>query len=207
MIRISTAEITYNQQVAELYNLIDPKDENEHFIRLFLKYHKSVNGSLIDLCCGLGKLCDEFKKFNPNLSITGCDKSPDMLKHRADLIVGDIVNLTGQYDNIVSTYGYRHFDNVDQFWETVFRLSHDNTKILICDWLRPDDASSIRSVLSYFSSIDDPALIKLHPMIELCIQSAYSKSEIAIQIKKYPTLKVDYYDTGFGIELFYIYNT
>jgi ubiquinone/menaquinone biosynthesis C-methylase UbiE len=208
MSRISTATLEYNKEITELYNLIDSKDDNEHFVKLFLKLHNSVEGSLIDLCCGLGKLCDEFKKFNPSLSIVGCDKSVDMLSQRTDFIVGDVTNLTGTYDNVISTYGYRHFDNVEQFWETVFRLSHDKTKILICDWVRPDDLdSSINQFLSFLTTIDAPELTELHPMTELCVRSTYSKSELENHIKKYPTLKVHYHDTGIGIELFYVYNT
>lgn len=208
MIRISTETLEYNAKITELYRLIDSKDDNEHFVRLFLKYHNSVKGSLIDLCCGLGNLCDEFKKFNPSLSVVGCDKSADMLSQRTDFIVGDVTTLTGTYDNVISSYGYRHFDNVEQFWETVFRLSHSKTKILICDWVRPKDLnSSIDQLLSFLTTIDDPRLKELHPMTEACVRSAYSKDELEHHIKKYPTLKVNYHDTEIGIELFYVYNT
>jgi len=207
MTRISTATVEYNSKITELYHHINSKDENKHFINQFLKYHTNIKGSLIDLCCGLGNLCDEFRVQYPGLSVTGCDRSKDMLKHRTDLIVNDIVELTGQYDNIISTYGYRHFDDVDQFWNTIFRLSHSKTKILVCDWLRPDDLdTSIEQLFLSLSFLDDSILQELHPMTEMCIRSAYSKTEIEEHIKKYPTLAVDYYDTGCGIELFYVYN-
>lgn len=208
MPRISTATLEYNKKITELYRLIDSTDNNKHFIKLFLKYHNSVEGSLIDLCCGLGKLCDEFKKFNPSLSVIGCDKSADMLSHRTDFIVGDVTNLTGTYDNVISSYGYRHFDNVEQFWETVIKLSHNKTKILICDWLRPDNLdSSINQLISFLTTIDVPELKELHPITDLCVRSAYSKAELEKHIEKYPTLKIHYHDTGIGIELFYVYNT
>lgn len=184
-----------NTEFDELYNF---------FVDMFLKIHGIPVGSLIDLCCGTGDISGKFKNKFPTLAVTGYDKSAEMIScadHKEVTFINEpIDSINKVFDNIISNNSYHHFDEPDAFWNVLNRISHNNTKILISDVVRPEHESDVQQI------VED--ILGKHSIFEeaftLSLTSSYTEQELKTQIGSLNLIIVDTPIKNY--KLFFIHN-
>jgi ubiquinone/menaquinone biosynthesis C-methylase UbiE len=174
------------------------------FLDTFLSIHCAPAGSLIDLCCGTGDIPGKFKSKFPNLSVTGYDESTEMISF-ADYFDVTFVNkpisaIDGVFDNIISNNSYHHFDDPTAFWNVINRISHDGTKILISDVIRPDNESDVQKIVE--DVLGKNSIFK--EAFTLSLTSSYTESELKEQIGKLNLVIVDTPIQNY--KLFFVHN-
>jgi SAM-dependent methyltransferase len=189
--------LTYRRNIEfdQLYNF---------FIDKFLDIHGTPNGSLIDLCCGTGDIPGKFKSKFPNLTVTGYDKSLEMISfadyQEVTFINESIDSISGVFDNIISNNSYHHFDNPEAFWSVVNRISHDTTKILISDVIRPERESDVAQIVEEILGKDSI----FSEAFTLSLTSSYTETELLEQIGNLNLVIVD--TPVHNYKIFFIYN-
>jgi SAM-dependent methyltransferase len=161
------------------------------FVDAFLSIHGTPVGSLVDLCCGTGDIPGKFKSRFPNLSVTGYDQSTEMISFadysNVTFINEPISSINEVFDNIISNNSYHHFDDPSEFWKVINRISHDNTKILISDVIRPDNELDTEQIVE--DILGKNSVFK--EAFTLSLTSSYTEIELREQIGKLNLVIVD----------------
>jgi ubiquinone/menaquinone biosynthesis C-methylase UbiE len=204
MLRQTKKHFKYDEQFAKKYSQYDDFNQvYNFFVNMFTKIHGTPSGSLIDLCCGTGDILNEFKSRFPNLEVVGYDESQEMLSattHELNLINKPIALISNVFDNVISNNAYHHFDNVEEFWNVINRISHSGTKILISDVVRPDNELDVLKIVKDVLG-EDSAFEKA---FTLSLTSSYTEQELRTQIG---SLNLIIVDTPFkNYKLFFIHN-
>ncbi len=113
--------------------------------RLLTKVELSPKANILDLGCGTGRLLDRLANQFPEISGTGLDLSPQMLRlarqnnrHRPRLIYleGNAENLPfaeGQFDAVFNTISFLHYPQPDQVLKEVARVLSPGGKFYLVD--------------------------------------------------------------------------
>lgn len=195
----------YDTQFASTYCRHKDFDQlYKFFVDTFLSIHGTPDGSLIDLCCGTGDIPDKFKSKFSNLSVTGYDESAEMI------LLADYSNITfvnkpidridGVFDNIISNNAYHHFDNPNTFWDVINRISHDGTKILISDVIRPEHETDVIQIVE--DVLGKNSIFK--EAFTLSLTSSYTEIEIKEQIGNLNLVIIDTPIQNY--KLFFVHN-
>ena len=204
MQRQTKSNFKYDQTLADEYSLYSEFNQiYEFFIDTFLRVHGTPSGTLIDLCCGTGDVINKFKQQFPQLDVTGCDRSIEMInasKYDGTLIHGDISTITTVFDNVVSNNAYHHFDNIQDFWNTVYQITHSKSKILISDVIRPENEED---VLQIVNNVLGPNSM-FETAFTLALTSAYTEDELKTHIGLLNLIIVDTPINNY--KLFFIHN-
>jgi ubiquinone/menaquinone biosynthesis C-methylase UbiE len=204
MLRQTKKHFKYDEQFAKKYSQYDDFNQvYNFFVNMFTKIHGTPSGSLIDLCCGTGDILNEFKSRFPNLEVVGYDESQEMLSattHELNLINKPIALISNVFDNVISNNAYHHFDNVEEFWNVINRISHSRTKILISDVVRPDNELDVLKIVKDVLGEDSV----FEKAFTLSLTSSYTEQELRTQIG---SLNLIIVDTPFkNYKLFFIHN-
>ena len=195
----------YTAQFAHTYCRHEDFDQlYNFFVDTFLSIHGIPTGSLIDLCCGTGDIPGKFKSEFPNLSVTGYDESTEMIsfaKYSDVTFINKPINsIDGVFDNIISNNSYHHFDDPSAFWNVINRISHNRTKILISDVIRPDNESDVEQIVE--DVLGKNSIFK--EAFTLSLTSSYTESELKEQIGKLNLVIVDTPIQNY--KLFFVHN-
>ena len=204
MLRQTKKHFKYDEQFAKKYSQYDDFNQvYNFFVNMFTKIHGTPSGSLIDLCCGTGDILNEFKFRFPNLEVVGYDESQEMLSattHELNLINKPIALISNVFDNVISNNAYHHFDNVEEFWNVINRISHSRTKILISDVVRPDNELDVLKIVKDVLGEDSV----FEKAFTLSLTSSYTEQELRTQSG---SLNLIIVDTPFkNYKLFFIHN-
>ena len=204
MLRQTKKHFKYDEQFAKKYSQYgDFNQVYTFFVNMFTKIHGTPTGSLVDLCCGTGDILNEFKSRFPNLAVAGYDESQEMIfatKHKINLINKPIALINNVFDNVISNNAYHHFDNVEEFWNVINRISHSGTKILISDVVRPDNEVDVLRIVKDVLGEDSV----FEKAFTLSLTSSYTEQELRTQIG---SLNLIIVDTPFkNYKLFFIHN-
>ena len=204
MLRQTKKHFKYDEQFAKEYSQYNDFNQvYDFFVNMFIKVHGTPTGSLVDLCCGTGDILNVFKSKFPNLAVAGYDESQEMLsasKHEINLINKPIKLIGNMYDNIISNNAYHHFDNVEDFWNVVNRISHTKSKILISDVVRPDNELDVLEIIKDVLGEDSV----FEKAFTLSLTSSYTEQELKTQIGPLNLIIVD---TPYkNYKLFFIHN-
>ena len=113
--------------------------------RLLTKVELSANANVLDLGCGTGRLLNRLANQFPEITGTGLDLSPQMLRvarqnnrHRPRLIYleGNAENLPfveGQFDAVFNTISFLHYPQPDQVLKEVARVLSPGGKFYLVD--------------------------------------------------------------------------
>ena len=113
--------------------------------RLLTKVELSANANVLDLGCGTGRLLDRLANQFPEITGTGLDLSPQMLRvarqnnrHRPRLIYleGNAENLPfveGQFNAVFNTISFLHYPQPDQVLKEVARVLSPRGKFYLVD--------------------------------------------------------------------------
>jgi cyclopropane fatty-acyl-phospholipid synthase-like methyltransferase len=105
-----------------------------------------------------------------------------------------------QFDNIISNNAYHHFDNIDNFWKVINRISHSKSKILISDVIRP---TREEDVLQIVNDVLGPNSI-FETAFTLSLTSAYTEDELKNHIRSLNLIIIDTPIDNY--KLFFIHN-
>jgi trans-aconitate methyltransferase len=205
MLRQTKKDFQYTKELATAYAGHREFDQiYNFFIDNFIKIHGDPIGSLVDLGCGTGDILQGFKSNFPNLEVVGYDESFEMIseaRYNDITFVNKPIQLINkQFDNIVSNNAYHHFDNVDDFWRVIDAISHNKSKILISDVIRPaheeDVLQIVNDVLGPNSTFESA--------FTLSLTSAYTEAELKNHIGLLNLIVVDTPIDNY--KLFFIHN-
>ncbi|MDB9453524.1 class I SAM-dependent methyltransferase [Dolichospermum circinale] len=113
--------------------------------RLLSQVELSANANVLDLGCGTGRLLNRLANQFPEITGTGLDLSPQMLRvarqnnrHRPRLIYleGNAENLPfveGQFDAVFNTISFLHYPQPDQVLKEVARVLSPGGKFYLVD--------------------------------------------------------------------------
>jgi ubiquinone/menaquinone biosynthesis C-methylase UbiE len=113
--------------------------------RLLTKVELSANANVLDLGCGTGRLLNRLANQFPEITGTGLDLSPQMLRvarqnnrHRPRLIYleGNAENLPfveGQFNAVFNTISFLHYPQPDQVLKEVARVLSPRSKFYLVD--------------------------------------------------------------------------
>ena len=113
--------------------------------RLLSQVELSANANVLDLGCGTGRLLNRLANQFPEITGTGLDLSPQMLRvarqnnrHRPRLIYleGNAENLPfveGQFDAVFNTISFLHYPQPDQVLKEVARVLSSGGKFYLVD--------------------------------------------------------------------------
>ncbi len=113
--------------------------------RLLTKVELSANANVLDLGCGTGRLLNRLANQFPEITGTGLDLSPQMLRvarqnnrHRPRLIYleGNAENLPfaeGQFNAVFNTISFLHYPQPDQVLKEVARVLSPGGKFYLVD--------------------------------------------------------------------------
>lgn len=179
MLRQTKKNFNYDKFFAQQYS--QRREFNQiydYFVEKFLEIHGSPSGSLIDLCCGTGDIANKFKSKFKNLSVVGYDESEDMLsfsnQQNISFVNKSIDSIDGIFDNIISNNAYHHFDNVEDFWNVVTRISHSKSRILISDVVRPKSEEEVSQIVKDILGDNSP----FEESFTLSLTASYSEEEL-----------------------------
>jgi 2-polyprenyl-3-methyl-5-hydroxy-6-metoxy-1,4-benzoquinol methylase len=197
----------YDSEFANEYNQAYFIEDYEFFISEITNRYGNLKGSLIDLCCGTGNIAKMLKLKYPELNVTGCDKSKDMIdiaKHNnclVEFILDDAINISQKFDYILCNNAYRHFNNPELFWLAIKKMSHDKTKIFISDMIRPNSDIGVENIVNEILPTDSYFIKSL----TICLKLAYNENELKNQVP--PEYSVKIVPTGIpDLKIFFISN-
>lgn len=205
MIRQTKKHFEYDKYLAQQYSQYEEFDQiYNFFIDNFVKIHGEPVGSLVDLCCGTANILGKFKSNFPKLDVVGYDESFEMISAvnctDITLVNKPIQSIDKIFDNIISNNAYHHFDNVEEFWNVINRISHSRTKILISDVVRPDNELDVSKIVK--DVLGEDSVFK--KAFTLSLTSSYTEQELRTQIG---SLNLIIVDTPFKhYKLFFIHN-
>jgi ubiquinone/menaquinone biosynthesis C-methylase UbiE len=113
--------------------------------RLLTKVELSPHANILDLGCGTGRLLDRLATHFPEITATGLDLSPQMLRvarqnnrHRPRLIYleGNAENLPfaeEQFDAVFNTISFLHYPQPDEVLKEVARVLSPGGKFYLVD--------------------------------------------------------------------------
>lgn len=183
MQRQTKKHFKYHNDFAQQYSQYAEFEEiYNYFVDTFVKIHGEPQGSLVDLCCGTGDIPNKFKSIFQNLEVEGYDESAAMIDSANHSVVSftnkPITAISKVFDNIVSNNAYHHFDNVSEFWSVIDKISHDKSKILISDVVRPETESAVSQIVKDILGENSP----FEESFTLSLTSSYTEQELKAQI-------------------------
>lgn len=192
MLRRTTQTFEYDHNLANEYGRYSEFGHiYDFFIDAFLRVHGTPTGKLVDLCCGTGDIVNKFKEQFPNLTAIGYDQSHEMICastcNGVDLVHGKIDTITDVFDNVISNNAYHHFDNIQDFWDVVRRISHAESKIFVSDIIRPNDEANIGDIVEAVLGKDSV----FETAFTFALTSAYSEEELTAHIGSYNLVIID----------------
>lgn len=205
MLRQTKKNFNYNKSFAQQYSQHSEFDQlYDYFVEKFLEIHGSPKGSLIDLCCGTGNIANKFKSKFIDLSVVGYDESSDMLsfadQQNVSFVNKSIYDIDEIFDNIISNNAYHHFDNVEDFWNVVSRISHSKSKILISDVVRPKSEEEVSQIVKDILGDSSP----FKDSFTLSLTASYTEEELKSHTRSKNLIIVDTPIENY--KLFFIHN-
>jgi ubiquinone/menaquinone biosynthesis C-methylase UbiE len=208
MLRQTKKNFEYDIAFAKEYSQFGKFQEvYDFFVNSFVNIHGDPVGSLVDLCCGTADIPNGFKSKFSKLEVVGYDESSAMIESanntNISLVNNSINKIDRVFDNIISNNAYHHFDNVEDFWNVVQRISHTNSKILISDVVRPENEIDVAQIVEEVLGVDSV----FSTAFTLSLTSAYNKEELQTHIDSIASMKLIIIDTPIkNYKLFFIHN-
>jgi ubiquinone/menaquinone biosynthesis C-methylase UbiE len=218
MYRVPEQELMTDENQAVGFNVSARSQSTYAYIECYKLLCKVESGTVIDLGCGPGKLIVELAKLYPQLSITGVDASPAMIKiaknNITDNRLQDSISLIesrfetlkdNTYDVITSAGTLHHTLNPAVFWNTIKRLAKPNSFVYIMDLVRPNSEAD---VLNIVQALGEHSNTYLKEDQFNSLKAAFTKEEIKDQLLQAGlTLKVIVTEHQLYGKLVFIYGT
>lgn len=103
--------------------------------------------SLLDMGCGTGEILRLIRQDNKEISLSGIDLSPEMVKvahskeiEGAEIIIGDAENLPypeNAFDAVVCCQSFHHYPNPEKAFSSAYKILKSGGFFLICDMYIP----------------------------------------------------------------------
>jgi cyclopropane fatty-acyl-phospholipid synthase-like methyltransferase len=184
--RVTEPELMTNLEQCNQYY----RGWREPLFGLLLDIAPDLKGKVADLGSGPGQFLKLFRDNYPNAVFDGIDGSSTMhtiaknhIKDmtRINLILENIENINKQYDFIVSINTLHHIHDPKIFWEAIQRMSHNDTKILVLDLVRPNSNNEIDTIIQKtVKNFNDDLFILDY---KNSLKAAFSQKELEEQVK------------------------
>ncbi|WP_234120857.1 class I SAM-dependent methyltransferase [Clostridium hydrogenum] len=119
----------------------------ESYGSLLEETNKECFHSLLDVGCGTGNSIEKLYSENSERSYTGIDLSENMIKiarnkelKGVNFLVGDAENLAfeeNKFDVIICKESFHHYPNVNNFFESAYRVLKPGGRMIILDMTIP----------------------------------------------------------------------
>ncbi len=175
------------EQCVEFYNCVP----DVVFYEKLNLFSKDIVGTVGELGCGPGVFTKMLRDKCSGIEIDAYDGSETMLKLAKDHIVDLerinlkhqlIENINKQYDTIISLNTLHHIHDPSIFWNTIKRMSKQNSKIFVSDLMRPQDENSVEDIVNRVLGSSVNALFRKDFINSL--KAAFTREEVKEQIKE-----------------------
>ena len=162
-----------------------------YYEKLNLFSNDILKGTVGELGCGPAVFTKILRDKYPFIEIDAYDGSATMLKlaknhigdlDRINLVQEMIENIDKKYDTIISLNTLHHIHDPNIFWNTVKRMSKQNSKILIIDLVRPQDENSVEEIVNRVLGTFSENLLFRQDFIN-SLKAAFTKEEVEKQLK------------------------
>jgi len=162
-----------------------------YYERLNLFSNDILKCTVVELGCGPAVFTKILRDKYPFIEIDAYDGSATMLKlaknhigdlDRINLVQEMIENIDKKYDTIISLNTLHHIHDPNIFWNTVKRMSKQNSKILIIDLVRPQDENSVEEIVNRVLGTFSENLLFRQDFIN-SLKAAFTKEEVEKQLK------------------------
>lgn len=176
MQRIPEAELMEDPAQALAYAEADFSEPHNHFIALFRqRFGTQIQGTLLDLGCGPGDICQRFANAFPDCLLHGLDASEAMLglarkAARERGLEGRIQYVSGYlpdaglpttcYDTIISNSLLHHLRSPEDLWVGIQRLAKPGARVFIMDLLRPETREQATQLVKTYAGNEPDVLQK-----------------------------------------------
>ena len=189
MNRILEPEIMFDEiQCLQFYNGVP---NFVYYEKLNLFFNDELTGTVGELGCGPAVFTKMLRDKYPFIEIDAYDGSETMLKlakhhigdlDRITLVQKMIENIDKKYDTIISLNTLHHIHDPNIFWNTVKRMSKQNSKIFIIDLVRPQDENSVEEIVNQSLGINFESDLFRQDFIN-SLKAAFTKEEVEEQAK------------------------
>lgn len=196
MQRVPEPELMLDPEQVLAYARADFSAPHDHFIALFReRFGHTISGSVLDLGCGPGDICQRFANAFPACALLGVDGSQPMLElgrtdtrdagldDRIEFHYGRFpeIELTERFDTLISNSLLHHLDNPQVMWQSLCKYGNPGAQVFVMDLLRPTSLEQAEALVAMYAS-NEPDILR-HDFYHSLL-AAWQPDEVSRQLQQ-----------------------